>query len=220
MSLFKEVPLDDRLRNYLLHYGGIETKELADLRRLAENQPGENMQSTAEQGQLLFLLLKLINARKALELGVFMGYGSLVMALALPADGQVIACELNDNTVRLALPYWKQAGMAEKIDLRLGPALDTLTQLKREGVNDIDLVFIDADKGNYHHYYELSLALVRRGGLIVLDNTLWKGLVVEESAGDEQAENFRRLNAQIAKDDRVDMCLLPLADGMTLVHKK
>ncbi len=220
MSLFKDVPLDDRLRNYLLSYGGIETEELAGLRQLAETKPQENMQSTAEQGQLIFFLLKLLNARKALELGVFMGYGSLIMALALPSDGRVIACELDDENVQLAVPYWKRAGVADKIDLRLGPALDTLAQLKSEGVDDIDFVFIDADKGNYYNYYELSLALVRKGGLIALDNTLWKGLVVDESASDQQTENFRRLNAYIAKDSRVDMCLLPLADGMTLVHKK
>ena len=220
MGHFKDIPPDERLRGYLLSYGGMDTRELAELRRLAENNPQAAMQSTLEQGRLIFFLIKLMGARKALELGVFLGYGTLATALALPADGKVIACELDEEYPRQAAPYWQRSGVRHKIDLRLGPALDTLAQLQREGTRDIDFAFIDADKDNYPNYYEKVLPLMRKGGLLALDNTLWRGWVADETIMDERTELFRRLNAHIHQDKRVDMCLLPIADGMTLVHKK
>ena len=220
MSYFKDIPLDERLRNYLLRYGGIDTQELADLRQLVEHNPQAAMQSTPEQGQLIFFLVKLIGAHKALELGVFMGYGTLAIALALPKDGKVIACELNQEYPQLATSAWHRSGVGHKIDLRLGPALESLRQLRQEEINDIDFVFIDADKNNYLNYYEEALPLMRKGGLLALDNTLWKGQVADETIKDEQTKLFRHLNAHIHQDKRVDMCLLPIADGMTLVHKK
>lgn len=219
-TYFKDIPLTGQLREYLLQFGGMDTPEQKSLRELAERSPQVAMQTTPEQGQFIYFLVRLIGAHKALELGVFMGYGTLSIALALPADGKVIACELNPEPLRLAQPYWQQAGVMDKIDLKIGPAWETLDQLQQEGMSDFDFVFIDADKNNYMNYYEQTLPLMRSGGLLALDNTLWSGKIADKSVEDAQTESFRKLNAHIHQDKRVDMCLLPIADGMTLVHKK
>ena len=220
LTHFKDIPLTQELRTYLLKYGGIDTPELEALRELAENSPHRALQTTPEQGQFIYFLLRLIGARKALELGVFMGYGTLSIALALPEDGKVVACELDAQFPCLAQPYWERAGVVHKIDLRIAPALETLKQLAQEEVKDFDFVFIDADKENYMNYYEQSLTMLRRGGMMALDNTLWSGKLADKHAQGEQTQAFRQLNAHIQHDTRIDSCLLPLADGMTLVRKK
>ena len=218
--LTKNISINDEMRSYLLRYGGIDTKELAELRELAAQHPLQEMQTTAEQGQLMFFLASHIRAKKALELGVFFGYGTLAIALALPDNGKVIACDISDDNVNKALPYWKKAGVMHKIDVRIDTALTTLNALQEDGVTDIDFVFIDADKLNYMSYYDTIIPMLSPGGLMVLDNTLWHGEVADDSIDNPQVENFRKLNEYIAQDERVNICLLPLADGMTLVSKK
>lgn len=218
--LVKNISVNQKLRKYLLHYGGFDSKELAALRSLAEKHRMKEMQTTAEQGQLLYFLVKLLGAKKALELGVFLGYGTLSVALALPDNGKIIACDISDIDTCKALPYWEKAGVMKKIDLRIQPALDTLNYLQKQAINDIDFAFVDADKLNYMKYYNMIIPLLRPGGLMVFDNTLWGGEVANKSIDSPQLNNFRELNEYIANDKRVYLCLLPLADGMTLIAKK
>lgn len=217
--LNKNILVNQDMREYLLQVGGIESPELAGLRSLAEEHPQSEMQSTAEQGQFLFFLARLINAKSILELGVFLGYGTLAMAMALPEDGTIIACDSDDSNPNKARPFWDKAGVSSKIDLRITPGLALLESLKAESAN-FDMAFVDADKGNYDNYYELIVPLLRPGGLLVLDNTLWRGEVADQSISNNQVDNFRQLNHKIAADDRVTHCLLPLADGMTLIIKQ
>ncbi len=216
----KSIPLDQTLTDYLCRVGGIDTAELTKLRAAAAEHPSGEMQTTAQQGQLLYFLMKLINAKKVLELGVFLGYGTLSIALALPKDGKVMACDNDENAHANAYPYWQRAGVAEKIDFRPVSASGLLRHLADAGVRDLDAVFIDADKGGYANYYEMSLPLLRPGGLLILDNMLWRGLVAEPSPTEEPQRSLDALNRHIHRDARVDMCLLPLADGMMLVRKK
>lgn len=179
------------------------------------------MQISPEQGQLMALLVQLMGAKKTLELGVFTGYSALAVALALPADGQVIACDVSADYTAIAQRYWQMAGVAHKIDLRLGPALETLDQLRVEGhVESFDFAFIDADKRNYDSYYEKSLQLVRPGGLIAIDNVLWSGRVADPTVQDNRTQRIRALNEKIYQDPRVSLSLLPIADGLTLAVKK
>lgn len=179
------------------------------------------MQVMAEEGQLLALLVGLTGARTVLEIGTFTGYSTLCMARALPAGGQVITCDILDKWPEIGAGYWKQAGVQDRIDLRVGNAVDTLADLTAErGPESVDFVFIDADKANYPAYYEASLALLKPGGLIVVDNTLFFGRVIDPAAQDADTLAVRELNAFLHGDDRVEMSLLVMADGITLVRKK
>ena len=165
-------------------------------------------------------LIKLIGARKCLEVGVFTGYSTLAVAQALPADGKIIACDINQEWTDMARQYWLAANVAHKVDLRLAPAAETLQQLLEQGQQcSFDFVFIDADKTGYDNYYELALKLLRSGGVIVLDNTLWGGSVADLTLQDADTQAIRAINIKIKNDRRVDMTLLPLADGLTLVRK-
>ncbi len=194
------------------------------LRRLREETaplPNSNLQTTAEQGQLMALLMHLMGARRTIEIGVYTGYSALAVAMALPPDGQVIACDINEEWASIGRRYWREAGMDGKIDLRIGPALATLDGLIANGeASRFDFVFIDADKTNYVNYYERALTLLRPGGLIGVDNVLWYGRVIDTSFDDENTRAIRTFNEQLKNDDRVWLSLLPVRDGLTLACKK
>jgi caffeoyl-CoA O-methyltransferase len=179
------------------------------------------MQIAPEQGQFMSLLVQLMNAKKILEIGVFTGYSSLSMALALPPEGQIIACDVSEEYTSIARRYWERAGLANKINLRLAPALETLDELIASGETEsFDFVFIDADKENHPAYFERALILVRQGGLIVVDNAFWDGKVADAQYQDEETQAIRTLNEKLHYDDRVSLSLLPIADGLVLALKR
>ncbi len=187
------------------------------LRHETDSLPEAGMQSASEQGALLSLLVQMLGAKRTLEIGVFTGYSTLVTALALPDDGQVIACDVNEQFTSIGKKYWQEAGVAHKIDLRLQPALATLDALLVEGQGEsFDFAFIDANKNDYGEYYERALQLVRRGGLIVVDNTLWYGKPLDPTIQDADTVAIRELNQRLHHDERVTLAMLPIADGMTL----
>jgi caffeoyl-CoA O-methyltransferase len=179
------------------------------------------MQISPEQGQFMALLVELIGARRILEVGTFTGYSALAVALALPPDGRVITCDINEEMTAIARRYWAEAGVADKIDLRLAPAIDTLDELLAEGqAGQFDFAFIDADKTNYLAYYERTLELLRSGGLIAIDNVLWNGAVADPERQDDDTSAIRALNEAVHADDRVSLSLLPISDGLTLARKR
>jgi O-methyltransferase len=183
--------------------------------------PQGMMQISADQGALLALLALTVGARRAIEIGTFTGYSALAVATALPADGKLICCDISDEWTRIGRRYWEEAGVAARIDLRLGPALTTLGALLRDdGDNSFDFAFIDADKGNYDGYYEACLKLVRVGGLILLDNMLWGGQVAQPDVHDTDTDALRALNAKIRDDARVDACLLTVGDGVMVARRR
>jgi predicted O-methyltransferase YrrM len=194
------------------------------LRRLREetvNHPQIRMQISPEQGQFMALLMHLIGARRTIEVGVFTGYSSLSVALALPDDGRMIACDVNDEWTSIARRYWQAAGVDQKIDLRLRPAVETLDNLIATGQGGrFDFMFIDADKTNYANYYERGLVLVRPGGLIAIDNVLWSGRVLDESVNDPDTKALREFNEKLHGDERVWLTMLPVRDGLTLACRK
>jgi caffeoyl-CoA O-methyltransferase len=214
-------PLSDELYAYLLD---VSLRDREVLRRLREETAGlehADMQIGPEQGQLMALLLELLGARRVLEIGTFTGYSALVMALALPEDGRVVACDVSEEWTSIGRRYWEEAGVAHKIDLRLAPAAETLQALLADGrEGTFDFAFIDADKEGYDRYYELALRLVRTGGLVAIDNTLWEGKVADPSATDADTEAIRALNAKLRTDERVTLSLLPVGDGLTLALKR
>jgi len=212
--------MDDQLREYLLSVSLREPEALRRLREETKALPNADMQICPEQGQFMRLLITLLKARKTLEVGVFTGYSSTSVALALPPDGRIIACDVNAEWTGMARRYWKESGVADKIELRLGPAAETLTKLLAEGhEGTFDFAFIDADKHNYDQYYELALLLVRQGGLIAIDNTLWYGRPADPTEQDAETVVIRNLNAKLHKDTRVMVSLLPIGDGLTLAVK-
>jgi caffeoyl-CoA O-methyltransferase len=178
------------------------------------------MQISPEQGQFMALLVKLMVARKILEIGTFTGYSSTAMALALPDDGLIVCCDLSWSWTAKAREYWQEAGVDNKIDLRLAPALSTVNLLIEEGWDDFDIVFIDADKENYLNYYEAALKLLRPGGLIMVDNVLWGGDVVNEANHEPSTEAIRAFNRFVRQDDRVEISLIPVGDGLSLLRKR
>jgi caffeoyl-CoA O-methyltransferase len=191
------------------------------LRAETASLPNAGMQISPDQGALLALLARTIGTRRAIEVGTFTGYSSLAVALALPSDGQLVCCDINDEWTRIARRYWLEAGVSARIDLRLGPAVDTLAALRREhGAGAFDFAFIDADKTSYDAYYEGCLALVRSGGLIALDNMLWGGKVADAGAHDPDTDALRALSIKIRDDGRVDACLLTVGDGVMLARKR
>jgi caffeoyl-CoA O-methyltransferase len=213
--------LNERLREYLQSTSLREPEALTRLRTETARLPGGGMQIAPEQGQLMALLVELCGARRALEIGVFTGYSSSCVALALPHDGKLLACDVSDEWTRIARRYWQELGIAGKIELRLAPALSTLDQLLAEGqAGSFDFAFIDADKTSYDGYYERCLELVRRGGLLALDNMLWGGAVADESDGSDSTRAIRALNAKIARDSRVSASLVPIGDGLYLARKR
>jgi len=215
------LPLDDRLYRYLLDVSLREPELLRRLREETAAHPQAEMQIAPEQGQFMALLVRLTGARRILEIGVFTGYSSLAMALAMPKDGRLVACDVSEEFTAVARGYWRQAGVEQLIDLRLAPAMATLDQLLAGGeAGGFDLAFIDADKERYDDYYERCLALLRPNGLIVLDNMLQEGKVADPEEQSPPVEAIRRLNVKLRNDVRIDLSLVPLADGVTLARKR
>lgn len=213
--------LSDELYSYIISTTVHQTDVMRRLREETARHSRGGMQISAEQGQFMTLLVKLLNVKKALEVGVFTGYSALVVAQAMPEDGKLIACDISEEFTSVGRPYWNEAGVAHKIDLRLGPGTETLLALLADGhAGTFDFAFIDADKPNYDAYYEAALQLVRVGGLIGIDNTLWSGKVADESVTDPETLALRSLNAKVFSDARVDAALLPIGDGLTLARKK
>ena len=216
-SHVRPTPLTDRLYEYVLAIGLREPDILRRLREATALLPDGEWQTAPEQGPVLDLLLRLLNARRVLEVGTFTGYGTLWMALALPADGELITCDISDDFPAVGRPFWEEAGVAPRIDLRIGPAVQTLATLTPES---FDFAFIDADKENCVRYYEQCLALVRPGGMVAVDNTLWDGRPADPANAEASTLAIRELNARLHTDARVDLCFLPIADGLTLARKR
>ena len=210
-----------KLYDYMLSVSARETTLMARLRDETAKLPGAGMQIPPMQGQFLAFLVSLIGARRGIEIGTFTGYSALWVASALPDDGKLICCDVNETTTAVARRYWKEAGVDRKIELRLAPALDTLKALlTSSGAGTFDYVFIDADKENYDAYYEHALALVRAGGLIVFDNMLWGGAVADGGKRDADTLALKALNAKLHNDKRIDLSLLYIGDGVTLARKR
>ena len=217
----RTIVLNDALYEYLLSVSLREPDVLCRLREETAKMPQHNMQISPEQGQFIALLVELTGARKCLEVGTFTGYSTLSVALALPEDGQIVACDISEEFTSRAKPYWQKAGVAGKIDLRLGPALETLDALIADGESGaFDFAFIDADKVNYQGYFQRALDLIRRGGLIIVDNVLWSGAVVDPARDDEDTEAIRAFNQARAGDPRISLSLVPIGDGLTLARKR
>ena len=198
-----------------------ETELKKRLRKETATMPGAGMQIGADEGALLALLVRSIGAKRALEIGTYTGYSALAVAMALPADGKLVCCDINEEWTQVARRYWREAGLADKIELRLAPAADTLRALLREpGPGTFDFAFIDADKDGYDGYYEACLGLLREGGLMAFDNALWSGRVADPSQKDTDTVALRALNAKVRDDKRVDSCLLTVGDGVLLARKR
>ena len=217
----KTLGLSPQLHDYLLNTSLRENPVLQQLRQETAQLPGARMQIAPEQGQFMALLVQLLGARKTLEIGTFTGYSALAVALALPPEGRLVTCDCDEMTTAIARGYWQQAGVAQKIESRLGPALETLEQLLNAGEGEsFDFAFIDADKRNYGNYYEYCLQLVRSRGLIAIDNVLWSGRVADETVTDKRTEAIREFNRQLHEDDRISLSVVPIADGLTLALKR
>ncbi len=213
--------LPDTLHDYLLDRSLREPPLLGRLREETGAMEQASMQIAPEQGQLLALLVELLGARRALEVGTFTGYSSLVVALALPEEGRLVACDVSEEWTAVARRYWEEAGVAHKIDLRLAPAVQTLDELLRAGEEgSFDFAFIDADKRSYRAYYERALRLLRPGGLVAVDNTLWSGRVADPEVVDDDTVALRAFNAELHEDERVTLSLVPIGDGLTLARKR
>src|SRR5271170_810847 len=217
----QDLTIDDPLWEYMRRVTLREPELLSRLREETAALPSSSCQISAEQGQFMALLMHLIGARRTIEVGVYTGYSALAVAQALPDDGQIIACDINEQWTQVARRYWREAGVERKIDLRIGPALATLDNLITDGQgSQFDFVFIDADKTNYANYYERALVLLRPGGLIAVDNVLWYGRVIDASFDDPDTRAIRAFNEQLKNDDRVWLSMLPVRDGLTLACKK
>jgi predicted O-methyltransferase YrrM len=213
------IGLDEKLHAYLLEVGVREHEVLRRLRDETASLPEANMQIAPEEGAFLALLVRTLGARKVLEVGTFTGYSSTAMAMALPDDGRIVCCDVSKEWTDVARRAWTDAGVDDRVDLRLGPARETLDQLLSDGeAATFDLAFIDADKANYAGYYEAAVRLVRPGGLIAIDNVLWSGRVADPEVDDESTTAIRALNDAIAADQRVDLAMVPIADGLTLAR--
>jgi caffeoyl-CoA O-methyltransferase len=217
----RSLPLSEKLQAYVDQHGAREHPVQAELRAATAVMKHALMQIGPDQGALMALLVKLLGARRTLEIGVFTGYSALSVALALPEDGRIVACDVSEEWTAMARRYWEKAGVARKIDLRLAPALQTLDQLVAEGGSGrYDFAFIDADKKNYPAYYERCLALLRPGGLVAVDNTLWSGAVLDAADRSADTVAIRAFNEAVQRDERVDVALLTVGDGLTLARKR
>lgn len=216
----KHLQLTSSLYDYMSDISLREHEVLTQLRQETEKLPLSHMQVSPEQAQFMQFLLQMLQAKKVLELGTFTGYSALAMALALPEDSQLITCDIKTEWTRLAKPFWEKAGVAHRIDLRIAPALNTLqTLLQNQEQETFDFIFIDADKTNYVEYYELALQLIRKTGVIAIDNIFWEGDVINPLDNRAQTREIRKLNLHIKNDQRVIISLLPIADGLFLIRK-
>lgn len=217
----KTLQLSPRLHRYLIAHSLRETAIQRRLRAATQKLPRATMQIAPEQGSFLALLVKLSGARRCLEIGTFTGYSALAIARALPRGGRLVCCDLSEEWTAIARRYWRAARVDKKIELRLGPALESLRALLRAGgAGRFDLAFIDADKENYRAYYEACLKLVRRGGLILADNTLWYGRVVDRGDTSADTRAIRAFNRGLHRDRRIDLAMVPIGDGLTLALKR
>ncbi len=217
----RTIVLTDAIYKYLLEVSLREPDVMRRLREETQKMPHAGMQISPEQGQFMALLVELMGARRCLEIGTFTGYSALAVARALPADGVLVACDISADYTARAKPYWREAGVAERIDLRIGPAVATLdTLLAERQAGSFDFAFIDADKANYKNYFQRTFDLVRRGGLIAVDNVLWSGAVVDPAREDEDTLAIREFNRTLAGDSRVTISLVPIGDGLTLARKR
>ena len=216
------IELTDVLHDYLLRVGTRESAVAKELRaKTLTATRAHRMQISPEQGAFMALLVRLLGVKRAIEVGTFTGYSALVVAEALPDNGRLIACDVSEEWTVVGRPFWQRAGVAEKIDLRLAPAAETLDGLLAAGdAGAFDFAFIDADKANYDTYYERCLALLRTGGVVGIDNVLWGGRVANEKADDADTQAIRALNAKVRDDSRVDVAMLPIGDGLTLAVKR
>jgi len=216
----KTLGLSGPIYDYMLSVSVREPQILQRLREETARLPMAMMQVAPEQGQLLSLLVQSLQPKRCLEVGVFTGYSSLSVALALPPDGHITACDVNEEWTSIARRYWEEAGVADKIDLYLAPALQTLDRMIAHGQSaTYDFAFIDADKENYQGYFDRALTLLRSGGLIAIDNTLWSGQPADPSVNDSSTNAIRAFNQRLYKDSRVRISLIPIGDGMTLALK-
>lgn len=216
----KTFTLSDELYRYLLRASLREPEILQELRTVTAADPLARMQIAPEQGQFMALLTRMLGAKKCLEVGVYTGYSSLCIALALPPEGRIVACDVSAEWTSVARRYWEKAGVGHKVDLRLAPALDTLDRLLADGqAGSFDFAFIDADKNHYWGYFERALELLRPGGLIAVDNTLWSGRVANPNDHDHDTEAIRAFNERLCRDRRVFLSLVPIGDGLTLALK-
>ena len=217
----KTLNLNDQLYDYLLSNSLRETAIQKELRQETSTHQWSNMQISPEQGQLLALLVKILGATKIIELGVFTGYSSLTMAMALPQDGKIIACDVSEEYTNTAKCYWQKAGLEEKIELKLAPALETLQKLLEQGAEaSVDFMFIDAVKEEYIEYYQYGYQLLRQGGMMAVDNVLWNGDVANPEINDVETKALREFNQLVLNDERVDLSLVPIGDGLTLIRKR
>jgi predicted O-methyltransferase YrrM len=215
------VALAPALEDYLISVSVHEPDVLARLRAETASHPQAQMQISPEQGQFLRFLVKALGIKRSLEVGVFTGYSSLSVALAMPDDGRIVACDVSEEFTSVARRYWKEAGVEKKIDLRLAPAVQTLDGLLADRqAGTFDFAFIDADKGNYQNYFDRAIQLVRKGGVIAIDNVLWSGRVADPSVKDADTVAIRAFNAKLHEDERVFVSMLPLRDGVSLAFKK
>jgi predicted O-methyltransferase YrrM len=210
------IVLSDQLYEYVVSMGARETRVQKELRAETSKLPMGQMQIGPDQAALLQVLVRLLRAKRCIEIGTFTGYSALAVALALPPGGKIVCCDISEEWTAIARGYWKKAGVERKIDLRLAPALQTLSGLKGR----FDFAFIDADKPNYWKYYERCLELLRKGGLIAVDNTLWSGSVINPERQSESTRALRVFNQRVARDPRVDIALVPIGDGLTLAVKR
>ena len=217
----KTILMDDQLLEYLRKNSLREPDVLRELREETQRLSNSGMQISPEQGQLMAMLVKLVNARKIVEIGTFTGYSSTVMALAMPEDSQLIAFDISEEYTRTARIFWRKAGLDQRVKLVLGNAKESLKDFLQAGEQEsVDLAFVDADKSSYAEYYECCLKLIRPGGLILVDNVLWSGQVADASNHDKDTEALRIFNAALSSDQRVDLCMVPIGDGLTIARKR
>lgn len=216
----RTISIDDRLYDYLLKVSLREPPILKRLRDETARHPRHGLQISPEQGQFMRMLVRLMGARRCLEIGVFTGYSSLSVALGLPEDGYLLACDVNAEFTAVARRYWKEAGVDRKVELRLAPALETLDTLLRQGEQRrYDFAFIDADKSNYLNYYRRVIELLRVGGVVAVDNVLWSGAVVDSKDKSQDTLAIRKFNETLHADPRIELSMLPIGDGLTLARK-
>lgn len=217
----RTIPMTEPLHAYLLAHGVREPEVARRLRDHTQTMEMARMQISPEQGAFLGFLVRALGVRRAVEVGTFTGYSALVTALALPADGQLVCCDVSREWTDVGRPYWQAAGVADRIDLRLAPAADTLAALRAEGLDGtIDFAFVDADKPGYATYIDLLHGLLRPGGVIGIDNVLWSGRVADPADTSEDTVALRALNAALATDARWDLSMVPIGDGLTLLRKR